>query len=285
MPASSTVYQNCQAYGVPVGYTQLGNTILTTTGGNVDLEPEDAETFTVGAVWTPAFAAGLTLTLDYYDIKIDNAIRSVAGSTKLSLCYNTPDLAHPFCGSDHFTRNPVTGEVDFLSAQPVNTASERVSGIDLGMLYELQMASWDTTINFDLSYLDRYDFVPYPGGEEIDYAGKITGGQGSYTQWRAFTSLTMARDAWSGSYSLQYIGSADDINAAPGDLGDHAPSVTYHNVQLKYAVTDAFDVSLGIDNLWDKDPPFIQSYTDANTDTMTYDLLGRRWYARIGYRW
>ena len=285
LPASSTLYQNCQAYGVPVGYTQLGNTILTTTGGNVDLEPEDAETFTVGAVWTPAFAQGLTLTLDYYDIKIDNAIRSVAGSTKLSLCYNTPGLAHPFCGSEHFTRNPVTGEVDFLSAQPVNTASERVSGIDLGVLYELQMAGWDTTINFDLSYLDRYDFVPYPGGEKIDYAGKITGGQGSYTQWRAFTSLTMARDAWSGSYSLQYIGSADDINAAPGDLGDHAPSVTYHNVQLKYAVNDAFDVSLGIDNLWDKDPPFIQSYTDANTDTMTYDLLGRRWYARIGYRW
>ena len=102
---------------------------------------------------------------------------------------------------------------------------------------------------------------------------------------RVFTSLTMARDAWSGSYSLQYIGSADDINAAPGDLGDHAPSVTYHNVQLKYAVNDAFDVALGVDNLWDKEAPFIQSYTDANTDTMTYDLLGRRWYARIGYRW
>lgn len=284
-PASSTLYQNCQAHGVPVGYTQLGNTILTTTGGNIDLEPEDARTTTLGAVWTPGFASGLTLTLDYYDIKIDNAIRSVAGSTKLSLCYSTPNLAHPFCDSSNFTRNPVTGEVDFLSAQPVNTASERVSGIDLGMLYEFDMADWDTTLNFDLSYLDRYDSVPYPGGERIDYAGKITGGQGSFTHWRAFTSLTMARDAWSGSYSLQYIGPADDINAAPGDIGDHAPSVTYHNVQLKHAVTEAFDVSLGIDNLFDKDAPFIQSYTDANTDTMTYDLLGRRWYARIGYRW
>ncbi|WP_454831009.1 TonB-dependent receptor [Pseudoxanthomonas wuyuanensis] len=284
-PASSALYQNCQAHGVPAGYTQLGNTILTTTGGNIDLEPEDARTTTLGAVWTPGFAPGLTLTLDYYDIKIDNAIRSVAGSTKLALCYNTPNLAHPFCDSSNFTRNPVTGEVDFLSAQPVNTASERVSGIDLGMLYELNMAGWDTTLNFDLSYLDRYDSVPYPGGDRIDYAGKITGGQGSFTHWRAFTSLAMARDAWSGSYSLQYIGSADDINAAPGDIGDHAPSVTYHNVQLKYAVSEAFDVSLGIDNLFDKDAPFIQSYTDANTDTMTYDLLGRRWYARIGYRW
>ncbi|MEG1682162.1 MAG: TonB-dependent receptor, partial [Stenotrophomonas sp.] len=63
------------------------------------------------------------------------------------------------------------------------------------------------------------------------------------------------------------------------------PSVFYHNLQLKYAVSKALDVSLGLDNVFDKKPPFIQSYTDANTDTMTYDLLGRRWYARIGYRW
>ena len=55
---------------------------------------------------------------------------------------------------------------------------------------------------------------------------------------------------------------------------------------MKYAPPQAsFDVAFGIDNLFDKKPPFIQSYTDANTDTMTYDLLGVRWYARFGYRW
>jgi len=285
LPASSTVRQNCQAAGVPTGYQQLGNTILTTVGGNPDLAPEDAKTLTVGAVWTPAFASGLTLTLDYYDIKIDNAIQSVAGSTKLSLCYNSPNLSHPFCSSSNFTRNPVTGEVDYLSAQPVNAASERISGIDLGVLYEFSLADWNATVNWDVSYLDRYDFVPYPGGGTIEYAGKITGGRGSYTHWRSLATLALGRDAWSGSYTLQYIGKADDINASPGDIGDHAPSVTYHNVQLKYAPTKAFDVSFGIDNLLDKGAPFIQSYTDANTDTMTYDLLGRRWYARVGYHW
>jgi iron complex outermembrane receptor protein len=89
----------------------------------------------------------------------------------------------------------------------------------------------------------------------------------------------------SGTYNVQYIGDAEDINAAPGDIGDHAPSVAYHNAQVKYAVNDAFDVSAGVDNLFDKEPPFIQSWTDANTDTMTYDLLGRRWYAKATYRW
>jgi len=285
LPSSSVVYQNCQAYGVPAGYTQLGNTILTTTGGNIDLQPEDAKTLTLGAVWTPGFAPGLTLTLDYYDIEIDNAIQSVAGSTKLALCYNTPNLAHPFCGSSNFTRNPVTGEIDFLSAQPVNAASERMSGIDLGVLYEFGIGDWDVTANWDVSYLDRYDFAPYPGAAVIEYAGKITGGRGSYAHWRSLATLALARGPWSGAYSLQYIGKADDINASPGDIGDHAPSVTYHSAQVKYAFNDAFDVSFGVDNLFDKQAPFIQSYTDANTDTMTYELLGRRWYARIGYRW
>ncbi|HEX7802835.1 MAG TPA: TonB-dependent receptor [Pseudoxanthomonas sp.] len=285
LPADSVVRQNCQAYGVPAGYVQPGNTILTTAGGNPDLEPEDANSFTVGAVWTPGFLPGLTLTVDYFDIKIENAIQRIDGSTKLAICYNTPGLAHPFCDASNFTRNPVTGEVDFLSSQPVNAADERVTGIDLGGLYEFDVADFDSTVSLDVSYLDRYDVRPFPGADVIEYAGKITGGRGSYAKWRAFTSLTMKREAWSGSYSMQYIGSADDINAAPGDIGDHAPSVTYHNVQLKYSPTKSFDVALGIDNLYDKKAPFIQSYTDANTDTMTYDLLGRRWYARVGYHW
>ena len=282
---SSVVYQNCQASGVPVGYTQLGNTVLTTVGGNSNLQPEDAETLTIGTVWTPTFVDGLTVTLDYFNIRIDDAIQRIDGSTKLSVCYNTPNLAHPFCDSSNFTRNPLTGEIDFLSAQPVNAASERVSGLDLGMLYQFGFAGWDSTLSWDVSYLKNYDVLPFPGGDQIEYAGMITGGRGSFANWRSFASLTMARGPWSGAYSVQYIGSADDINASPGDIGDHAPSVAYHNVQMKYEVSDAFDVAFGVDNLFDKDPPFIQSWTDANTDTMTYDLLGRRWNVKATYRW
>lgn len=282
---SSVIYQNCQASGVPVGYTQLGNTVLTTVGGNADLQPEDAETLTVGAVWTPAFISDLTVTLDYFNIKIEDAIQRIDGSTKLAVCYSTPGLAHPFCDSSNFTRNPLTGEIDFLSAQPVNAANERVSGIDLGVLYQFALANWNATLNWDVSYLKNYDVRPFQGAEEILYAGKITGGRGSYTQWRSFGALTLVRGPWSGAYSVQYIGSADDINAMPGDIGDHAPSVTYHNAQVKYAFNKSFDLAFGVDNLFDKEPPFIQSWTDANTDTMTYDLLGRRWNLKATYRW
>lgn len=285
LPAGSTVRDNCQAYGVPAGYVQPGNTILTTSGGNADLKPEDATSFTAGVVWTPEFLSGLTLTLDYYNIRIKHAIQRIDGSTKLAICYNTPGLAHPFCDASNFTRNPRTGEVDFLSSQPVNAANEHVTGYDFGALYEFKAAGFDASVSADVSYLQRYDVRPYDGADLIEYAGKITGGRGSYAKWRGLVSMNASRDKWSGTWSTQYIGRADDINAARGDIGDHAPSVFYHNLQLKYAVSKALDVSLGLDNVFDKKPPFIQSYTDANTDTMTYDLLGRRWYARIGYRW
>ena len=76
----------------------------------------------------------------------------------------------------------------------------------------------------------------------------------------------------------------DDINASPGDIGDHAPSVTYHNAMARFAFDESLSVELGIDNLFNKQAPFVQSYTDANTDTMTYDLLGRRGYIRLTYR-
>ncbi|MFT7773990.1 TonB-dependent receptor [Roseateles sp.] len=283
LPTSSVVSQNCKAAGVPAGFKQLGNTILTTVGGNPKLEPEDAKTITAGAVWSPVKT--LTLTLDYYSIKISNAIQSVAGSTKLATCYNTPGLAHIFCSPASFTRNKTTGEIDFLSSQPVNAADEKISGIDVGALYEFNLAGITTTLNAELSHLRNYQVRPFPGAAAIDYTGKITGGRGSYTQWRSLGSLTMAKGAWSGAYTLQYIGAADDINAAPADLGARAPAVTYHSAQLKYAFSKQLDFAVGIDNLFDKKAPFIKSYTDANTDTMTYDLQGRRWHVRAGYRW
>ena len=284
LPASSVVAQNCRASGVPAGYRQLGNTVLTTTGGNTQLQPEKARTLTAGMVWTPGFARDLVLTLDYYRYRINNAIARVDGSTKLRACYESAGLSHPFCGPANFTRNRLTGEVDFLSAQPSNAASETLSGLDAGVLYTFRLGGLRASFNGEASYLKEYQVTPFQGGEAISYAGKITGGRGSYTRWRSFDTLTLSDGAWSGSYSVQFIGKAKDINASPGDLGDHAPALSYHSAQARYAFSRNLSLAVGIDNLWNKKPPFIQSWTDANTDTMTYDLLGRRWHAKLIYR-
>src|SRR3546814_434430 len=113
---NATLIANCQASGVPANYTQLGNTILTTVGDNEDLRPESSTTWTVGAVIQPrGIVPGLSLTADWFDIDIKDAIRAIPGSTKLAVCYASQNLSHPFC--DDFTRSTLTGEVNYLSAQ------------------------------------------------------------------------------------------------------------------------------------------------------------------------
>src|SRR3546814_7348982 len=88
----------------------LGTTILTTVGGNENLKPESSTTWTVGTVISPkGLITGLSLTADWFDIKIKDAIRAIPGSTKLGICYASQNLSHPFC--EDFTRSALTGEV------------------------------------------------------------------------------------------------------------------------------------------------------------------------------
>lgn len=279
---SDPVYQSCQLAGVPANYVQLGNAIRTTVGGNPDLQPEDADNFTVGLVWEPTFTSGLSLTLDYWEIEIADSIQEIPGSEKLAICYETGTLDHPFCAPESHTRDPLTGEVNFLSSQPSNVGEETASGIDLGVVYATQVRGLNADVSWNISYLDEYDVTPFKGAEPIKYAGMITGGSGSYTHWRSDATATVGGERWSGTWGVQYIGKADDINTDTGP-GSKVDSLFYHNVQFSYRVTDEINVAFGVDNLFDEDAPYVASWTDANTDTMTYDLLGQRWYLRASW--
>jgi outer membrane receptor protein involved in Fe transport len=280
--ASDPIYQSCLAAGVPANYVQLGNSILTTVGGNSALQPEDADTFTVGVIWQPSVERDLSLTLDYWEIELKDSIQTIPGSEKLAICYETGDLNHPFCGADQHRRDPLTGEINFLSAQPSNVGAETASGIDLGVQYGAELFGLDADLIWNVSYLDEYSVTPFPGGTPIEYGGMITGGNGSYTHWRSDAALTVRRGPWSGTWGVQYIGKADDINTDTGP-GSHVAALMYHNIQASYQVAEGIAVSLGVDNLFHEHAPYVASWTDANTDTMTYDLLGQRWYLRANW--
>ncbi len=280
---TSARYLNCQAAGVPPGYVQIGNVIRTTVGGNPALQPESADTLTVGLVWQPSFLPGFAATVDYWRIELEDSIQSIPGTQKLSQCYNSQGLSHPFCGPTHHTRDPLTGEVNFLSAQPSNIGSEDASGVDLGLTYATTIGALGAVFSANVSYLDEYSVSAFPGAVPIEYAGNITGGRGSYTEYRGDLGATFSANRWSASWTMQYIGEADDINVASG-LGSSVDAVMYHNVQFAYEVTDAIRLAVGADNVFDEDAPFYRSWIDANTDTMTYDLMGSRWYLKVDWR-
>lgn len=278
---NATLIANCQASGVPANYVQLGTTILTTVGGNQNLKPESSRTWTIGTVIRPkGLVPGLSLTADWFDIDIKDAIRAIPGSTKLAVCYATPNRAHPFCGD--FTRSTLTGEVTYLSAQPINTGREQMNGLDLGLVYDRNVGGIGLTVDLNVTYLNKYVVMPFPGGAPIQFDGHIGGGNGGYAKWRGYGVITGRKDGFSATWSTQWIGKATDFNAAATDIGYRAPNVFYHNAQLAYEINERTRFQIGVDNLFDRKAPYIKSFTDANTDTMTYDLLGRRFY--VGFR-
>jgi outer membrane receptor protein involved in Fe transport len=105
----------CQATGAPAApYTQDLTGALFLFGGNANLQPEEGETVTFGAVFTPTFLPGFSLTADYYDIVIDNAINAVLPNPALQTCYVIVRNANdPFCS--RIKRGP-DGQIDAVDS-------------------------------------------------------------------------------------------------------------------------------------------------------------------------
>jgi iron complex outermembrane receptor protein len=281
--ASGAIATNCLAAGIPTNFVQDGTTILTSVGGNPQLDAETADTTTVGIVWEPEFIEGLSTTLDYFNIEIEDSITSVNGSDMLKLCYEDPDGNSQFC--DTFTRHSVTKQVDQLKQRPVNAAVEKVSGVDFNILYTFKIFGLDARTNLDITRLLKHESTPFSGQPTIDKVGFITEDQGSYTEWRSNFSFALMSDKWTAAYSLRYIGAADDVNGSDTDpLGMSVEAITYSDISAAYMFNSSLTASVGIDNLFDEAAPYLTSWNDANTDVMTYDLLGRRGFVKVSYR-
>jgi len=102
---------------------------------------------------------------------------------------------------------------------------------------------------------------------------------GGYPEWKTNGSWTIGKDRWSGTYIVQMIGEVTDYFGAPGEIGTDIDAVFYHNLQGTYRVSDSVEFRFGIDNVLDEEAPFVSSWTDGNTDTMVYSLMGRFVYA------
>ena len=278
--ATGAIATNCLAAGVPANFVQDGETVLTGVGGNPDVEPEEADTFTFGIVFHPAFLEGFTATVDYFDIKLDNAINAVDGSDQLRLCYTDPSVYAEFCNS--FTRDAITNQVTFLRKRPVNASIEEVSGIDFAFTYDTEIAGLDSRLSLRATHLLEHKNQANPAAEVEILRGKITADRGSFAEWRMNASAKVFADKWSASWSVRMIGEADDENGG-GPIGSSVDAVFYNDLHFTYNVADNMKLSLGVDNLFDEEAPFITSWNDANTDVFTYDLMGQRWFMQASY--
>lgn len=259
-------------------------------GGNPNLKEETAKTLTVGAVITPVQVRGLSLTVDYFDIKVEDAINTVGRNLSIQQCLLTGLDA--FCGN--VIRNANTGFVETVNDQLINVSDLRTKGIDVGMRYSRPLGllgddRLDLSGNY--SYLISFKSKSNPVAPVQDFADTIY-----YPEHKASVRAAYIKDALTFSWQVNYLsgGTADidlvdDEDAAPFN---HVGGRFYHDAQVRYDIGEnkAYSFYFGIDNVFDKKPPFLPgtpftlSPTGTETAADVYDPFGRRFYAGVQVR-
>lgn len=272
----SNVDQNCLLDGIGPGISQVASQSAVLRGGNPDLQPEAADTSTVGLVLTPRFLPGFSATVDLWNIKILDGISGVTSDSIVDNCYEgAVGLTDPAC--DRFTTVVSTAGLSVANMvnPPFNLATISTKGGDLGARYEFD-GPFDSYVTADLTatYIKANSFAPGPGNADD---------RGSMPRIKAIGSLRVDKGDWDLTWRLRFIDDMDD----PRFDGDNAfnydtvPSHTEHDVRVGWN-PGAYRVLLGVNDLFDKDPPYVFS-SGTNTDLFLYGALGRFVFLRINY--
>jgi iron complex outermembrane recepter protein len=286
--------------------------------GNPQVNPEEAKTLTAGIVWSPnsqrEWLNGLNLSVDYYDIKIDDMISVEGALTVYEKCLSaasnpTFSALTPSCRAIH--RNPVTGGATTTTVTYVNAAFAEVSGVDLTADWSSDIWGGEFGVNFMVSQLideKTQDTVRAP---VIDWKGSLgpfgtTSLNNGAFDYRTFTTVRYGRNDWNLALRWRHLPSAIDAaqavinsNIAAGLAPATTPPSTGLGAQSSY---DVFDLSggydmgertalrFGVDNLFDTDAVCTggRSAADAHpspcggqTEAGFYDILGRSVYVGV----
>jgi iron complex outermembrane receptor protein len=272
------VLANCQAHGVPAGYTQLNPQISVITGGNPDLKPETSRGWNLGAVYSPSYIPRLSLEANYYNIKVKGAIQAPDAFTTLTRCETLNDAVA--CAAIHRT---VGGSITNISGLLENIAGINTDGLDVNLTYRSPKMSWGTIgLTFNNSFLFHYHLiVPATNGNAtIKREGTEQGSPDqAYPKHKAIAILDWTGTAVGASLTERYI-----KHVVESQNGNELHDRWYTDFQLRFFAPswkDRFGFALGVNNLFDKDPPACISCNLNNFDPTTYDVPGRYIYARV----
>jgi iron complex outermembrane recepter protein len=271
-------------------------------GGNPNLSSEKGTTFTAGAVISPAQIRGLDITVDYFNIKVADAIGTIPRGTAIQQCLAT-GLAQ-FCNS--VIRNPNTGLITTVNAQNVNIAALKTSGIDIGLRYGHRLGLIDDDrldLNVLYTHTFKYQSQSDPSAPVDSGVGNLE--YGSIFRDKVTTNLVYAAGPVSASWTINYLSHmVDTVRAEFADVVDSLglpPEIAAHNEISARFYNDAqirfdagpdrrFQFFLGVRNIFDQKPPKLEdtvfngNVTGTETAADVYDPFGRRFYAGVQVR-
>ena len=280
---TATERADCAAVGVAGGaYVQDGWGAIAVFGGNPELEPEMGHTLGAGLVYSPAWAGGLSASVDYFQMSLSNQI-SVASPEQIF--FECAEYGSSAC--DAITRID-DGRVIQVAATYRNFGASDVRAIDFAINWSGATRIGEMSSRLLATYLDRWEEQPFPGGEVFSFAGRFDAG--ARPRWRAAGHIDWHSGPWMASYAAEYIGSYSeyvepwpsfDIEFEP--FQRRVDPVLYHDIEAGFSFESGVTARVAITNVTDEDPPYL-NVAPANTDVATYRLLGRSYFLELRYQ-
>ena len=269
-----------------LGLTQRG-------GGNPNLRPEKSDTYTIGAVISPPFIKRFNITVDYFNVTVQDAIVQPNVTQVLNDCFATLDLTNPTCAG--IVRDS-SGQINYVTTQQLNVGYLKTSGIDAQLdwkvplpdLFSVQGKQAQLSLSAVGSWLFNKTQKTLASTTPQDCAGYYGGGCSSGTGGFILPNfkLNLAASLNSGPIGWRVVGRMiGALDVYPGVLAyaSHISPVWYFDSTINVEVAKRINVFVGVNNLTDKQPPIFGTTLvgDANTDVSLYDVAGRRYFSGI----
>jgi iron complex outermembrane receptor protein len=308
--ANGTTFAQCAASGVTA--PQYGHILPNTApqynglaGGNPLLVPEVADTYTVGLVLQPRMVPNLTLSFDYFDIKIKNVIGAIGANNIINDCISLGLL----CGQVH---RDATGSLwrtntGYIIDTTVNEGELKTDGLDVKGSYRQTVGGFGSLLlSLEGTKLKDLVTTPVAGAASYDckgFWGPICGG--GNPDWRSVLNLTWStpwdgldlnvRWRYFGSDTVEFL-STSKLLAAPAYLPlAHIPAYSWFDLTGTFNVYKNVRLELGVNNIADKVPPLAVGTScttssgggnsgancNGNTFPGVYDSMGRYLFATI----
>lgn len=248
-------------------------------GGNPHLKPEKATTWTLAADYRPAWLEGARVSIDYFHTNYRDRIRGSLDGLDETVLLQYEDSLPPGIvvrGAD--------GRLKSIRITSINSAETRIAGIDLSANYDWTVGGHYFGAFATATVFDRYEDRLIHGAPVRDIDGIV----GNPPTWRGRVGLNWSHDAWGGSVSANYTDSEYNDGADPRIVRREIASLTTVDLQLSYSPASPesawlrdVTVRVGINNLFDRRPPFVDGAAYLGFDARNFPPQSRMVYVGL----
>lgn len=258
---------NCRADGIPEGWVDpLTARFVGAVSGNPDLNEEEATTITAGFIFSPERLAGLTVTVDFWDIEIEDAIDAPSDQDIVDGCYDSlqfPDNQFcPLVVRQSDMSSPQFLGLQFIQQQQLNIGKLEAAGVDFAIRYQFDLSALDLELGLAGTWMDKLDrfFDPSNPAAVDPELGEL-----QRPEWAGNFTAVLGKGPFALHYQMQYMDEQGlrgveietiDTNFGPAGMAD----ATYiHDISMTYDINDQYRIYGGINNLTDEEP-FLTEY-------------------------